>query len=90
MCRLFLTSTSKYDNKKVTAALEKGRISNDLKVREAQYKIAMRQALTEDYVHIPLVWLKTTTATSKRVKGFKPSPQKYIHLVTSKRNVDIE
>ena len=39
--------------------------------------------------HKPLVWLKTVTGTSARVKNFTPSPQKYIHLVTWKRNVDI-
>ena len=81
---------SKYNNKKVAAALNEGRVLSDPAARAEQYKIAMRQALTEDYVHIPLVWLKTVTGASKRVKGFKPSPQKYIYLVTSGRNVDVE
>ena len=81
---------SKYNNAEVTAALEKGRVLSDPDARAKQYEIAMRQALTKDLVHIPLVWLKTVTGTSKRVKDFKPSPQKYIYLVTSKRNVDVE
>ena len=80
---------SKYDNEAVTQALEKGRTLSDPMARAQQYKTAMRQALTEDYIHIPLVWLKTITGTSAKVKGFTPSPQKYIHLVTWKRNVDI-
>lgn len=81
---------SKYNNAEVTAALEKGRVLSDPDARAKQYEIAMRKALTEDYVHIPLVWLKTVTGANKRVKDFKPSPQKYIYLVTSKRNVDVE
>jgi len=80
---------SKYDNPIVTAALKDGRISSDVAVRTKAYTTAMRQALTVDYIHIPLVWLKTVTGASPKVKGFTPSPQKYIHLVTWKRNVDI-
>jgi len=80
---------SKYDNPVVTAALEEGRTSSDPAVRAKAYETAMRQALTVDYIHIPLVWLKTVTGASAKVKGFTPSPQKYIHLVTWKRNVDI-
>jgi len=80
---------SKYDNPKVTKALELGRTLSDPMQRAKAYQTAMRQALTEDYIHIPLVWLKTVTGTSRKVKGFTPSPQKYIHLVTWKRNVDL-
>lgn len=80
---------SKYNNEAVTKALEKGRTLSDPAQRVQEYNTAMRQALTEDYVHIPLVWLKTVTGANKKVKDFVPSPQKYIHLVTWKRNVDL-
>ena len=80
---------SKYENAKVTEALELGRTLSDPAQRAQAYQTAMRQALTEDYIHIPLVWLKTVTGSSARVKDFTPSPQKYIHLVTWKRNVDL-
>ena len=80
---------SKYDNAKVTDALKVGRELSDPVARAKAYQTAMRQALTVDYIHIPLVWLKTVTGSSARVKDFTPSPQKYIHLVTWKRNVDI-
>ena len=80
---------SKYNNAKVTEALERGRTLSDPAQRAQAYQTAMRQALTEDYIHIPLVWLKTVTGSSARVKDFTPSPQKYIHLVTWKRNVDL-
>ena len=80
---------SKYDNAEVTKALELGRTLNAPEARAQAYQTAMRQALTEDYIHIPLVWLKTVTGTSAKVKDFTPSPQKYIHLVTWKRNVDL-
>lgn len=80
---------SKYNNAKVTKALEEGRVLSDPAKREKAYQTAMRQALTEDYIHIPLVWLKTVTAASPKVKDFEPSPQKYIHLVTWKHNVDL-
>lgn len=80
---------SQYNNEMVTKALESGRTLGDPAKRAEEYKAAMRQALTEDYIHIPLVWLKTVTGTSAKVKGFTPSPEKYIHLVTSKRNVDL-
>ncbi|MCW8995708.1 MAG: ABC transporter substrate-binding protein [Psychromonas sp.] len=80
---------SKYDNSKVTEALEQGRILSDPAKRAQAYQTAMRQALTVDYIHIPLVWLKTVTGSSTKVKDFTPSPQKYIHLVTWKRNVDL-
>ncbi|MEI6896396.1 MAG: ABC transporter substrate-binding protein [Psychromonas sp.] len=80
---------SHYNNEKVTEALEQGRRISDPTARAKVYQTAMRQALTEDYIHIPLVWLKTVTGASTKVKGFTPSPQKYIHLVTWDRNVDI-
>jgi len=80
---------SKYDNAEVTKALELGRTLSAPEARKTAYQTAMRQALAEDYVHIPLVWLKTVTGSSSKVKDFTPSPQKYIHLVTWKRNVDI-
>jgi peptide/nickel transport system substrate-binding protein len=80
---------SKYNNATVTEALEKGRTMSEPTERAKYYQTAMRQALTEDYIHIPLVWLKTVTGASAKVKGFTPSPQKYIHLVTWKRNVDL-
>lgn len=81
---------SKYNNDKVTEALELGRISNDPKERASAYQTAMRQALAEDYIHIPLAWLKTVTGANSKVKDFTPSPQKYIHLVTWQRNVDLD
>lgn len=80
---------SHYNNALVTQALEKGRRLTVPAERAQVYKTAMRQALTEDYIHIPLVWLKTVTGTSARVKDFTPSAQKYIHLVTWQRNVDL-
>jgi peptide/nickel transport system substrate-binding protein len=80
---------SKYDNPIVTQALEEGRTLSSSQARAQAYQTAMRQALGEDYIHIPLVWLKTVTGSSTKVKGFTPSPQKYIHLVTSQRNVDL-
>ena len=80
---------SKYANPKVTEALELGRTLGAPAARTEAYQTAMRQALTEDYIHIPLVWLKTVTGSNPNVKDFIPSPQKYIHLVTWQRNVDL-
>ncbi len=81
---------SQYDVPAVTEALVKGRTVVDPKMRTDLYAGAMRKALGEDYIHIPLVWKKTINVLNKRVKDFKPSPQQYVNLVTSERNVDIE
>jgi peptide/nickel transport system substrate-binding protein len=81
---------SKYNNQSVTDALVKGRVTADVKARGKLYADAMRKALGEDYIHIPVVWKKTINVANKRVKDFQPSPQRYVHLVTEKRNVDVE
>jgi peptide/nickel transport system substrate-binding protein len=80
---------SRYNDPVVTEALEKGRVTVVPEARAALYAKAMRKALGEDYIHIPVVWKKTINVVSEKVKGFQPSPQQYIHLVTAKRNVDL-
>lgn len=80
---------SRYENDLVTRYLKAGARSSDPVERGALYRKAMRKALGEDYIHIPLVWVKTLTVASPRLIGFTPSPQKYVHLVTWGRNVDL-
>ena len=92
--KLFHTGSSMnfsmYSKPEIDKALELGRtlVGND--ARGEQYKKIMREALTEDYIHIPLVFKNVTAVTGKNVKGFAPSPQDYFHLVTEKRNVTVE
>lgn len=81
---------SKYSDPLVTEALKKGRTLSDPTTRAKLYQTAMRKALVEDYIHIPIAFLKTTVVTNDRVKGLEASPQRYIHLVTDKRNVDLK
>jgi peptide/nickel transport system substrate-binding protein len=81
---------SQYSDPLVTEALSKGRTISDPATRAKLYQTAMRKALVEDYIHIPVAFLKTTVVTSSRVEGFEPSPQRYVHLVTEKRNVDLK
>ena len=81
---------SQYSDPLVTEALKKGRTISDPSTRAKLYQTAMRRALVEDYIHIPVAFLKTTIVTSARVQGLEPSPQRYIHLVTESRNVDLK
>lgn len=81
---------SKYSKPEIDTALEKGRSLADPAARGEKYKMVMRTALATDYIHIPLVFKNVTAVTTKRVKGFAPSPQDYFHLVTEKRNVSVE
>lgn len=80
---------SQYSDPLVTEALKKGRTISDPALRTKLYQTAMRKALVEDYIHIPIAFLKTTIVTSTKVQGLEPSPQRYIHLVTEQRNVDM-
>ena len=80
---------SAYKNDIVDSGLEEGRGTIDTSKREEAYKKAMRQALTEDYIHIPLVFKNITVISKPTVKNFEASPQEYIYLFTPKRNVDI-
>lgn len=84
------SNRSAYNNPKVDEALVKGRNLTDVTERGEQYKIAMRTALTEDYIHIPLAFSNVSVAMGKDVKEFEPSPQGYFHLVTDKRNVSVK
>lgn len=81
---------SAYSNPTVDEALNKGRILTDIDARAEQYKTAMRTALTEDYIHIPLAFSYVSVAMNQDVKEFAPSPQGYYHLVTEKRNVSVK
>lgn len=81
---------SMYSKPEIDEALELGRSLVGTDVRGEQYKKIMRTALTEDYIHIPLVFKNVTAVAGKNVKGFAPSPQDYFHLVTEKRNVSVE
>lgn len=81
---------SKYSDPLVTEALKKGRTLSDPATRAKLYQTAMRKALVEDYIHIPIAFLKTTIVVNDKVMGIEPSPQRYMHLVTEKRNVDIK
>lgn len=81
---------SMYSNPIVDAALEKGRSTVNTKERETAYVTAMRQALAEDYIHIPLTYKYITSVSTLSVKNFVPSPQGYIYLFTPENNVDIE
>lgn len=81
---------SRYENSVVAEALEQGRVLTDPAAREKAYTTAMRQALGEDYIHIPLIFKKTINVASDRVVGFAPTPQKYIVLVSGARNVDVK
>jgi len=81
---------SKYERPEIDFALEQGRILVGAEKRGAEYKKVMRQALTRDYIHIPLVFRSVTAVVNKKVKGFKPSSQDYFHLVTEKRNISID
>lgn len=78
---------SMYEKAEIDKALERGRTLVGNKARGAEYQKVMRTALTEDYIHIPLVFKSVTAVTGKSVVGFTPSPQDYFHLVTEKRNV---
>lgn len=81
---------SNYSKPEIDKALELGRTVVDSQERSEQYKMVMRTALGEDYIHIPLVFKNVTAVTGKNVEGFKPSPQDYFHLVTEKRNVTVK
>lgn len=81
---------SMYSKPEIDKALELGRTVVDTKTRGNQYKLVMRTALAEDYIHIPLVFKNVTAVTGKNVEGFEPSPQDYFHLVTEKRNVTVK
>jgi len=81
---------SQYSDPLVTEALKNGRTISDPSLRVKFYQTAMRKALIEDVIHIPIAFLKTTIVTSTKVQGLEPSPQRYIHLVTAKRNVDLK
>ena len=80
---------SKYADPVVTEALMKGRTETHIVRREKLYVKAMRKALAEDYIHIPVAFMRITNVMNSRVKDFAPSSQSFIHLVTEKRNVDI-
>ena len=81
---------SKYNRPEIDKALEMGRVLVGAEKRGEQYRMVMRKALAEDYIHIPLVFKSVTAVSSSRVKDFSASPQDYFHLVTEKRNVDIQ
>ena len=81
---------SKYELPEIDEALELGRSLVGNEKRGEQYKKVMRKALTEDYIHIPLVFKSVTAVVNTRVKDFEASPQDYFHLVTEKRNVSVE
>lgn len=81
---------SMYSKPEIDKALELGRTLVGSEARGEQYKKVMRTALTEDYIHIPLVFKSVTAVAGKNVKDFAPSPQDYFHLVTEKRNVTVE
>lgn len=81
---------SAYSNPIVDAELAKGRITVDVKTREASYVKAMRIALTEDYIHIPLTFKTITSVSNLRVQNFEPSPQGYVYLYTPQNNVDLK
>jgi peptide/nickel transport system substrate-binding protein len=81
---------SKYSKPEIDKALELGRTLVDPAERGEQYKIVMRTALAEDYIHIPLVFKSVTAVAGPNVRDFQPSPQDYFHLVTEKRNVSVQ
>ncbi len=81
---------SMYELPEIDQALDLGRVLVGVDKRGEQYKKVMRKALTQDYIHIPLVFKSVTAICSTRVKDFKPSAQDYFHLVTEKRNVTVE
>ncbi|BCS95648.1 peptide-binding protein [Desulfoluna limicola] len=81
---------SKYELPEIDQALEMGRSLSGADKRGEQYKIVMRKALGEDYIHIPLVFKSVTNVVSSKVKGYTPSAQDYLHLVSEKRNVSID
>ncbi len=81
---------SAYSNPVVDAELAKGRITVDVKDRETSYVKAMRVALTEEYIHIPLTFKTITSVSSLKVKNYEPSPQGYVYLFTPTYNVDIK
>ncbi len=81
---------SAYSNDIVDGSLEKGRSTVDAKEREEAYKVAMRKALGEDYIHIPLTFKTITTVSNAKVENFEPSPQGYIYLFTPTKNVNIK
>lgn len=81
---------SMYEKPEIDKALERGRTLVGNEARGAEYRKVMRTALTEDYIHIPLVFKSVTAVTGKNVEGFSPSPQDYFHLVTEKRNVRLQ
>lgn len=80
---------SKYTEPEVAEALKAGRVETAPAARTALYTKAMRKALAEDYIHIPLAFMRITNVMNTQVQDFAPSAQGYIHLVTVKRNVDI-
>lgn len=81
---------SAYSNAIVDKGLEKGRSTVDEGEREKAYVSAMRQALAEDYIHIPLTFKTITTVSNSKVQNFKPSPQGYVYLFTPAQNMDIK
>ena len=81
---------SKYNLPEIDEALKLGRTLVGNEKRGEQYRMVMRKALAEDYIHIPLVFKSVTAITNRRVQGFEPSAQDYFHLVTEQRNVDVE
>ncbi|MBZ4682786.1 MAG: extracellular solute-binding protein family 5 [Fusobacteriales bacterium] len=81
---------STYSNEIVDKALDAGRSTANQYEREKHYVKAMRQALTVDYIHIPLIFKNITVVHNKKIKNFEASPQGYIYLYTPEHNVDIE
>ena len=81
---------SHYSRPEIDRALEQGRILVGTEKRGAMYKKAMRKALAEDYIHIPLVFKSVTAVVNRAVVDFSPSSQDYFHLVTEKRNVALK
>lgn len=85
-----VNNRSQYSNKIVDEGLNEGRTNIDEAKRVEGYTKAMRQALGEDYIHIPLIFKNVYVATNKSVKNLEASPQEYIYLFTPTKNVDIE
>ena len=81
---------SKYSRPEIDKALDLGRSLVAPEQRAEQYKLVMRTALGDEYIHIPLVFKNVTAVVGKRVKDFAPSPQDYFHLVTEQRNVSVD
>ncbi|MDD3627043.1 MAG: ABC transporter substrate-binding protein [bacterium] len=61
----------KYDNFSVNISLLKARSKSEQSFRAIFYKDAVRQALTRDYIHIPLFTISETLVSRKNIKGLR-------------------